>query len=339
MTSNNSHKQKSDKSYTKTSTGFGSGIDEEFVENSGDFQELVKSFVCCICLDIVKMPMQCGKCESLYCGECWDILKIGGKNCVYNCPASCITGASKFVLELLKNLSLRCELCGCRGIDYHTFVKHIEGCSLNMKFANKADIEEEISDRDKKIHQLKAELHVLKKQQNEKLKDQEELKKTQSQVINTTNDPVKQKLRQELITHNLNTNQKMELYKATIEGRILDFKQMVLQKHYPILEEVSAANYYWTSLHYAMHYGQMDIALFCFEVLKNMNLLEKAIKLESNDGRCPILCLLRSNSLSLEKKKEFMELLLKTYKFKISDSAKIEMKKRNLESLINLDNC
>jgi len=334
----NTNNGKSEKNYKKIGTTFGSGIDEEFVENSGDFQELVKSFVCCICLDIVKQPMQCQKCESLYCGECWEILKIGGKNCVYNCPASCITGASKFVLELLKNLSLRCELCGRKGIDYHTFVKHIEGCSLNLKFSNRDDINVEIKERDKKIEQLKSEINILRHSQKEKLKEQEQLKKDQSQV-NTVVDPAKAKLRQELITHSLNTNQKMELYKATIEGRILDFKQMVLQKKYPILEEVSAANYYWTSLHYAMHYGQMEIALFCFEVLKNQNILEKAMKLESNDGRCPILCLLRSNSLNLEKKKEFLELLLKTFRFKVSDNAKTEMKKRQLDNLITTYNC
>jgi len=315
-------------------TTFGSGIDEEFVENSGEFKEIVKSFVCCICLDIVKIPMQCEKCESLYCGECWDILKIGGKNCVYNCPASCIKNASKFVLELLKKLSLRCELCGIKGIDYHTYIKHVEGCGLNLKFANKEDINADIKDKDKKIEALKYELSVLKHKRYESQKEQEELKKAQSQV-QTIADPAKQKIRQELITNILNTNQKMELYKATIEGRLLDFKQMVLHSKFPILEEVSAANYYWTPLHYAMHYGQIDIALFCFEVLKKMGLLEKAVNLESNDGRCPILCLLRSNSLNIDKKKEFLERILKTYKIQVTENAKAEMKKRNIDSLLN----
>ncbi len=318
---------------------FGSGIDEEFVENSDDFQELVKSFVCCICLDIVKIPMQCEKCESLYCAECWDLLKTAGKNCVLHCPASCIKGASKFVLELLKNLSLRCELCGRTGIDYHTFVKHIEGCSLNLRFANKNDINSEIKDRAKKIESLKEEVKALKKKQSDRQKEQEELKKSQSVSSSTTNDPAKQKIRQELISHSLNTNQKMELYKATIEGRLIDFKQMVLNKNYPILEEVSAVNYYWTPLHYAMHYGQMEVALFIFDMLKRLNVLDKAMKLESNDNRCPILCLLRSNSLNIDKKKEFMERLLNSYKIKVSDNAKIEMKKRGMESLINIYNC
>ena len=74
---------------------------------------------------------------------------------------------------------------------------------------------------------------------------QEDLKKSQANSSNV-NDPQKMKIRQELITHNLTSNQKMELYKATIEGRVLDFKFMVLDKGYNILEEVSAANFYWT---------------------------------------------------------------------------------------------
>lgn len=329
-------------SYNKSNTkkaNFGSGIDEEFVENSGEFQEIVKSFVCCICLDIVKLPMQCEKCESLYCCECWDILKIGGKNCVYNCPASCIKGASKFVLELLRNLRLRCQLCNKSGIDYHTFIKHIEGCSLNLRFNCEKEIRKEITDREQKIELLKKEVSSLKEKEDVKKKEQDKLKLEQKNAQTTSNNPEIMKVRKELITHYLNTNQKMELYKATIEGRILDFKQMVVQKNYPILEEVSAQNYYWTPLHYAMHYGQVDIVLFCFDVLKKLNILDKAMKLESNDGRCPILCLLRSNSLNIDKKKEFMEKLLRTYKFHVGDNAKVEMKKRGMDNLITMYNC
>jgi len=222
---------------------FGSGIDEKLVEISGDFQDLVKSFVCCICLDIVKFPMQCEKCESLYCGECWDILKTAGKPCVYNCPASCIKNTRKFVLELLKHLSLRCNMCGVKGIDYHMYVKHIEGCSLNSKFSNREEIQNEIKDKDKRIEILKHELKSLKDRQLEKQKDHEELLKSQSQFSNQKADPEKQKLRDELITHNLSSNQKMDLYKAVLEGRVLDFKNLITQKNYPILEEISAANY------------------------------------------------------------------------------------------------
>jgi len=148
---------------TKKEAQFGSGIDEDLVENSGEFQELIKSFICCICLDIVKLPMECENCESLYCAECWDILKIPGKPCVLNCSAKCIKKANKFVLELLSKLSIRCDKCNRCGIDYHTFVKHIEGCSINLKYSSREELKEIISEKDKKIVDLKSELKDLKK--------------------------------------------------------------------------------------------------------------------------------------------------------------------------------
>jgi len=159
--------------------------------------------------------------------------------------------------------------------------------------------------------------------------------KTQQDFKTGVNDPAKMALRNELITHALSNSQKMELYKSAIEGRLVDYKNFVLTKKYPILEEVSAQNFYWTSFHYSMHYGQADIVLFSMEVLKKSNLLDKAMKLESNDGRCPILCLLRSNSLPIEKKKDIMERVLKNFKFEMTDNAKAEMKKRGMESLLN----
>jgi hypothetical protein len=324
------------KNYVHTNTkksNFGSGIEEEMVENSDEFQDLVKSFVCVICLDIVKQPVQCTKCESLYCGECWDILKTSGKNCVYNCPNTCIGEANKFVIELLKCLSLKCNICNKKGIDYLTFIKHVEGCSINVRFSNIDELNKEIKERDRKIESLEKELDDLKIQQQKKVKESEELKVSQQQTKATSTEMVK--LRNMLITHNLSNSQKMELYKATIEGRLHDFMNLV-KKGYNVLEEVSAVNYYWTPFHYAMHYGKIDIILFILEVLFKSNSINYAVLLESNDGRCPILCLLRSNSLDLKTKAEYIDGILKKYSsLKISSSAKAEMKKRGLDELIN----
>ena len=68
----------------------------------------------------------------------------------------------------------------------------------------------------------------------------------------------KEQLRQKYITVNLNLNQKMELYSAAVEGRLNDFRRLVFDKHYPPLEEVSARSYYWTPLHYALHYAPLN---------------------------------------------------------------------------------
>ena len=59
----------------------------------------------------------------------------------------------------------------------------------------------------------------------------------------------------------------MILYQAAVKGELSDFKKLI-DKNYPLLEEVSAANFFWTPLHYAMHYGKMEIAFYILDILK-----------------------------------------------------------------------
>jgi len=130
----------------------------------------------------------------------------------------------------------------------------------------------------------------------------------------------------------------MELYNAAVEGRLNDFKDFVINKKYPFLEEVSAHNYFWTPLHYAMHYGQIDIIFFIMEQLKSQGTVELAMKLQSDDGRCPLLCLLRSNSLHIDKKKEIIEKFLTRYTFEISNEVRKEMRNRDMEQILKKHN-
>lgn len=62
--------------------------------------------------------------------------------------------------------------------------------------------------------------------------------------------------------------QKLELYNAVVEGRLNDFKSLITNKKYPILEEVSVKNCFWTSLHSAMYLGKIDIVYFILDTLK-----------------------------------------------------------------------
>eukprot|EP00340_Litonotus_pictus_P002868 CAMPEP_0170531812 /NCGR_PEP_ID=MMETSP0209-20121228/65352_1 /TAXON_ID=665100 ORGANISM="Litonotus pictus, Strain P1" /NCGR_SAMPLE_ID=MMETSP0209 /ASSEMBLY_ACC=CAM_ASM_000301 /LENGTH=113 /DNA_ID=CAMNT_0010826949 /DNA_START=605 /DNA_END=943 /DNA_ORIENTATION=+ len=85
----------------------------------------------------------------------------------------------------------------------------------------------------------------------------------------------------------ISSTQKMELYNATIDGELDQFKSLILEKKYPIFEEVSAANFKWTSLHYAMHYGQESVIFFILDYLNKKNCLDSGISSKSSDGRCP----------------------------------------------------
>jgi hypothetical protein len=304
----------------------GSGIYEEWVENYEEYKEMIKSLYCCICLDIVKCPFECENCESLYCEDCWDVMKIAGKKCVINCNAS-VKKANKFVHDMLNKLKLKCQSCGKGGIDYNIYVKHMEACQINKKLSSIEELMKIVKEKEYRIDELTKELENLKSTGNKS-------KSQYGEIINGSNSLTKEQIRQQLITYNLPINQKMEMYSAAIEGKIAEFQNLVINKKYPILEEVSAHNYYWTSLHYAMHYGQIEIVLFITEILKSTSKLELAMKLLSDDDRCPILCLLRSNSLVLEKKKDIMDKLISKYNFEISNDVRKEMRNRDMEYIL-----
>ena len=299
----------------------GSGIPEDQIENYNEYQEILKSLTCCICLDIVKNPVECTTCESLYCDECWNLMKISGKKCVLHCTTPVIK-ANSFVYEILGKLKIKCETCGKGGISYPKYIKHAESCIMSKKYGTVSELSKKLKEKEDKIAGLKRKL--------DDLKNNSFSAKSYAVVENLT----KEQIRQRLVTFNLNVNQKMELYSAAVEGRLNDFKNLVLNKHYPPLEEVSAHSYYWTPLHYALHYGKWEVAFFIFDYLKEKGEFENAMKLQSSDNRCPILCLLKSNALQYEQKKTILEKILEKYNFEITPVIGLEMRNRNFESLL-----
>jgi hypothetical protein len=304
----------------KTNGFTGSGISEELVENFTEYQEMIKSLYCCICLDIVKVPFECENCESLYCEDCWEVMKIAGRKCVLHCTTP-VKKANKFVMDMLSKLKLKCETCGKTGIRYHIYIKHIDACLLNQKISTVDELTKTIGEKDMKIDELVAEV--------------ENLKLNGSKKNGASGVPLsKEQLRQQMMSFNLPVNQKMELYNSAVEGKLSEFKDLIYNKRYPILEEVSAHNYYWTSLHYAMHYGQSEIIYFILEYLKSNSMLEMAMKLQSDDGRCPLLCLLRSNSLNIDKKKDILDKIISKYFFEISNDARKEIRNRDMENIL-----
>jgi hypothetical protein len=309
----------------KATSGFtGSGISEELVENYIEYQEMIESLKCCICLDIVKVPFECENCESLYCEDCWEVMKIAGRKCVLHCTSP-VKKANKFVRDMLSKLKMRCETCGKSGISYEIYIKHMDACLLNQKISTVDELTKTIKEKEMKVDELSAEIEHLKLNGT----------KTKNGFETHSNTPLsKEQLRQQLMSFNLPVNQKMELYNAAVEGKLIEFKDLIYNKRYPILEEVSAHNYYWTPLHYAMHYGQLDIVYFILDYLKQNNILDMAMKLQSDDGRCPILCLLRSNSLNIDKKKDILDKIIGKYFFEISNDARKEIRNRDMENIL-----
>ena len=58
-----------------------------------------------------------------------------------------------------------------------------------------------------------------------------------------------------------------------------------------------------------------------------------AMELQSNDNRTPVLCLLKSNALSLSDKKEYFTKLVQRYKIDCDERTMKEIKNRNLDDI------
>ena len=136
------------------------------------------------------------------------------------------------------------------------------------------------------------------------------------------------------ITHQLSTKEKMDFYNSVMNNDLEKFKSFIFgtpkRPPYNIFEEVSKEGYGWTVFHYAMHYGKIDIIKFIIGYLYSQNKISIAFKLKSNDGRCPLLCLLKSKNLKPEVKVDVFNKIISTFSIPISDPVKerLEIEKK-----------
>ena len=301
------------------------GIKIQQIENYTQYEAIIKDMKCCICLDVVCKPMECTFCETIICEDCLQILTIAGAKCMTPKCQGKLQKANKFVREILSNLRIKCVWCSKGGLSYPEYIAHLDKCETYQS-REKVKLLKSIKEKDDKAIELVKEVETLKSSINMM---QTSIKK--DPYIHLS----KEALRNTLLNFNLAVPNKMELYNTCVEGRLDDFKNLILNKKYSVLEEVSAHNYFWTPFHYAMHYGQWDIIKFICEHLKSASKFEAAFRLESNDGRCPLLCLLRSNHLNIEKKTEIFNKFLTNYPYiQFSNDVKKEIKARGLENVV-----
>ena len=209
----------------------------------------------------------------------------------------------------------KCPLCQEGGLSYQKFLSHKNCCSLANKYGTIQELKKLEKEKEEEIAKLKLDIEQLKNN-NYELK-----------IVNPQDE-----LRKELITDKLDVDSKKILYQQIVDGNLNEFKKLI-DKGFPILEEVSAVNYYWTPLHYAMHFGKMEIAFYILDLLIKQGKYNMAMKLQSNDGRTPVLCLLKSSALSLSDKKEYFTRLVQRYKIFCDDITFEEIKDRGLEEI------
>ena len=107
------------------------------------------------------------------------------------------------------------------------------------------------------------------------------------------------------------------------------------EKHKPfnIFEEVSAPGNYWTTFHYAMFYGKWNIIRFIIETLTLKGRIDVGLKLQGSEGNCPLLCLLKSNSLEHEVKKNIFDKIITNFVVPISDEVRSLLEIRGFTDL------
>ena len=135
------------------------GIKIELIINKEEVQDLLDMVICCVCLDLVKNPLECNFCEGLYCKECWDTMKVFKNKCAFGCTSEIKPVGKYFREKVLSKIKLRCEICNATELEYNLYLKHISVCKQHSKFVIKAQLDEMIKEKEKRLQELKDELN------------------------------------------------------------------------------------------------------------------------------------------------------------------------------------
>lgn len=157
------------------------------------------------------------------------------------------------------------------------------------------------------------------------------------QYIDIDSNLTDKQFRDKYITNKLSKKEKMDFYNSVMDNNLELFKSYLFgtpnRQPYDIFEEVSAPGYGWTCFHYALHYGRLEIAKFIIGYLYSQNKINIAFKLKSNDGRCPLLCLLKSKDLKPAVKVDVFNQIISTFSIPISEevSKRLEVEKERAQ--------
>ena len=125
------------------------------------------------------------------------------------------------------------------------------------------------------------------------------------------------------ITNYLSFEEKREFYNAAMNNDLELFKTLLsgddTKEPYSIFEEVSGPGYNWTVFHYAMQYGKWEIIKFIIEYLSENDMIDIAFNIKTSGNRCPMLCLLKSDALSLKEKKELYFKIVNSFQIPLNE--------------------
>ena len=75
---------------------------------------------------------------------------------------------------------------------------------------------------------------------------------------------------------------------------------------------MSREGHFWTVLHYACHYGHIEVLKFLLNYLEENDLHDQmfeVLNMQTLEGKTPLTCAILSGDINLEKKKQVVSIL------------------------------
>ena len=91
----------------------------------------------------------------------------------------------------------------------------------------------------------------------------------------------------------------MNLYNCSTKGNVEELRTLLEEKQYSVSEEVSKEGHYWTVLHYAAHYGHLNVLQFLMQFVKEKDLLHEMLNMQTVEGKTPLFCTILSGDITI----------------------------------------
>lgn len=111
-------------------------LDKDDIINLDECKAIENCMICTICDGVVYQPLQCVKCENLFCKNCIEEWRKKSDSCPYKCQNFELK-ENKIIKNILSNLKFKCKN-GCDiQIPYNDLKEHYEEKCPKLDFKSK----------------------------------------------------------------------------------------------------------------------------------------------------------------------------------------------------------
>lgn len=104
-------------------------IEENQIKNKEALGAIIQNITCGICLHVVVNPFTCDICDHLYCEKCLFAWREQNDMCPYKCTSPVFKQASRFVLDILGTLVIKCAGKCKQEYSYEQYLMHAPTCT------------------------------------------------------------------------------------------------------------------------------------------------------------------------------------------------------------------